>query len=36
LSLVKNYCDRHNVKLHVKSKKGLGTEMILDFQGVRQ
>lgn len=35
LSLVKNYCDQHKIKLHVKSKKESGTEMILDFQGVQ-
>ncbi len=34
LALVKNYCDRHKIKLHVKSKLKYGTEMILDFQGV--
>ena len=34
LALVKNYCDRHKIKLHVKSIKGKGTTMILDFQGV--
>ncbi len=36
LALVKNYCDRHRIKLHVKSIKGEGTTMILDFQGVEQ
>ncbi len=36
LSLVKNYCDHYKIKLHVKSTKGLGTEMILDFQGVEK
>ncbi len=36
LALVKNYCDRHKIKLHVKSTKGEGTTMILDFQGVEQ
>ncbi len=33
LALVKNYCDRYKIKLHVKSTKGEGTTMILDFQG---
>ncbi len=36
LALVKNYCDRHKIKLHVKSTKGEGTTMILDFQGIEQ
>ncbi len=36
LALVKNYCDRHKIKLHVTSTKGVGTTMILDFKGVEQ
>lgn len=34
LGLVKNYCDRYKIKLHVASKKGEGTTMQLDFSGV--
>lgn len=34
LGLVKNYCDRYKIKLHVDSKKGQGTTMQLDFSGV--
>ncbi|MGB6019349.1 MAG: HAMP domain-containing sensor histidine kinase [Sulfurimonadaceae bacterium] len=34
LGLVKNYCDRYKIKLHVDSKKGEGTSMQLDFSGV--
>ncbi len=34
LGLVKNYCDRYKIKLHVDSKKGEGTTMQLDFSGV--
>jgi signal transduction histidine kinase len=34
LGLVKNYCDRYKIKLHVDSKKDVGTTMQLDFSGV--
>ncbi len=34
LGLVKNYCDRYKIKLHVDSTKGEGTTMQLDFSGV--
>ena len=34
LGLVKNYCDRYKIKLHVDSKKERGTTMQLDFSGV--
>ena len=34
LGLVKNYCDRFKIKLHVDSAKGEGTTMQLDFSGV--
>ena len=34
LGLVKSYCDKHRVKLHVRSQKDAGTTMILDFKGV--
>ena len=34
LGLVKNYCDRYKIKLHVDSKKSVGTTMQLDFRGV--
>jgi signal transduction histidine kinase len=34
LGLVKSYCDKHRVKLHVRSQKNVGTTMILDFKGV--
>lgn len=34
LGLVKSYCDKHKIKLHVQSEKGVGTTMILDFKGV--
>ena len=34
LGLVKNYCDRYKIKLHVDSTKGVGTSMRLDFSGV--
>jgi two-component system OmpR family sensor kinase len=34
LGLVKSYCDKHRVKLHVQSQKDVGTTMILDFKGV--
>ena len=34
LGLVKNYCDRYKIKLHVDSNKGEGTTMQLDFSGV--
>ena len=34
LGLVKNYCDRYKIKLHVDSAKGVGTTMQLDFSGV--
>jgi len=33
LGLVKNYCDKYKIKLHVDSLKGEGTTMQLDFQG---
>jgi two-component system, OmpR family, sensor kinase len=35
LGLVKSYCDRHRIKLHVRSEKGIGTTMILDFTETR-
>jgi len=31
LGLVKSYCDKHRIKLHVRSRKDVGTTMILDF-----
>jgi signal transduction histidine kinase len=34
LGLVKSFCDTHKVMLHVRSKVGQGTTMILDFKGV--
>ena len=34
LGLVKNYCDKYKIKLHVDSTKGEGTMMKLDFSGV--
>ncbi len=34
LGLVKNYCDKYKIKLHVDSTKGGGTIMQLDFSGV--
>lgn len=34
LGLVKSFCDKHKIKLHVQSQKGEGTTMILDFKGV--
>lgn len=34
LGLVKSYCDRYKIKLHVDSTKGVGTSMRLDFSGV--
>ena len=34
LGLVKNYCDKYKIKLHVDSTKGGGTVMQLDFSGV--
>ena len=34
LGLVKSFCDKQKIKLHVRSKKGEGTTMILDFKGV--
>ena len=34
LGLVKNYCDKYKIKLHVVSAKGEGTTMQLDFSGV--
>ncbi|MCJ7765536.1 MAG: HAMP domain-containing histidine kinase [Thiovulaceae bacterium] len=34
LGLVKSYCDRYKIKLHVRSKKDEGTTMQLDFSGV--
>jgi len=34
LGLVKNYCDRYKIKLHVDSTKEVGTSMRLDFSGV--
>ena len=34
LGLVKNYCDKYKIKLHVDSTKGEGTTMQLDFRGV--
>ena len=34
LGLVKNYCDKYKIKLHVDSTKGEGTTMQLDFSGV--
>jgi signal transduction histidine kinase len=36
LALVKNYCDRYKIKLHVNSKPNIGTTMTLDFQGVKE
>jgi len=35
LGLVKNYCDKYKIKLHVDSTKGEGTTMQLDFSEVR-
>ena len=35
LGLVKSYCDKYKIKLHVSSQKGTGTTMQLDFSGVR-
>jgi len=35
LGLVKNYCDKYKIKLHVESLKGEGTTMQLDFRGVK-
>ena len=35
LGLVKSYCDKYKIKLHVASQKGEGTTMQLDFSGVR-
>jgi two-component system OmpR family sensor kinase len=34
LGLVKTYCDKHRIKLHVSSKRGVGTAMTLEFKGV--
>lgn len=34
LGLVKTYCDKYRIKLHVHSTRGVGTTMILDFKGV--
>jgi len=34
LGLVKNYCDKYKIKLHVDSAEGEGTTMQLDFSGV--
>lgn len=34
LGLVKSYCDKEKIALHVQSKKGEGTTMILDFKEV--
>ena len=34
LGIVKNYCDKYKIKLHVDSAKGLGTSIQLDFTGV--
>jgi len=34
LGLVKSYCDRYKIQLHVDSRKGEGTTMNLDFKGV--
>ena len=36
LGLVKDYCDRHRIMLHVESKKGKGTSMILDLKRVER
>lgn len=36
LSLVKEFCDEHKVKISIDSKKGLGTTFNLDFNGVNQ
>ncbi len=36
LGMVKDYCDRYKITLHVESQKGKGTTMILDFRGVQQ
>lgn len=35
LGLVKSYCDRNKIGLHVKSKEGEGTTVMLDFKEVR-
>ncbi len=32
LGLVKSYCDKYRIKLHVRSEKGKGTTMILEFK----
>ncbi len=32
LGLVKSFCDKYRIKLHVRSEKGKGTTMILDFK----
>ena len=34
LGLVKSFCDKHKIKLHVQSEKNRGTTMILDFKGI--
>ncbi len=34
LGLVKSFCDKQKIKLHVRSKVNEGTTMILDFKGV--
>lgn len=35
LGLVKSYCDKYRIKLHVRSQKGVGTTMILDFNDIK-
>ena len=34
LGMVKDYCDRHQITLHVKSERERGTTMILDFKRI--
>lgn len=36
LGLVKRYCDRYRIRVHVVSKPEEGTKMILDFKGVKE
>jgi signal transduction histidine kinase len=35
LGLVKSYCDKYRIKLHVQSQKGVGTTMILNFKDIK-
>lgn len=36
LALVKEFCDRHSIAIHLESKKGVGSRITLDFSKIAQ